>query len=59
VLLELTNTLGQVVYSQKILVKNNSVDETVSVEKYLPNGMYLLSLRSATETKVFHLVIEQ
>ncbi len=55
---EITNMLGQVVYANKILAQNGNVDQHVQLNN-IANGMYLLSLRSATENTVVHIVIEQ
>jgi uncharacterized protein YjdB len=59
VYLEVTNMLGQVVYTNKITTHNGDINERIQLGNTLANGMYILNLRSATENKVFHLVIEQ
>lgn len=57
--LELTDVIGQVVYRTKFMSENGNVDEAVQPAGKLPSGMYLLTLHSASESKVFHLVIEE
>ncbi len=57
--LEVTNMLGQVMYSSKVTARNGELNERVELGKNLANGMYILNLRSGTESKVFHMVIEQ
>ncbi len=57
--LEVTNMLGQVVYSSKTMTQNGNIDEHIQLGNNLPNGMYILDLRSGTEKTVFHFVIEQ
>ncbi len=54
----ITNMLGQVVYSSNVMTQNGNISEQVQLGN-LANGMYTLSLRSATERTVFHMVIEQ
>jgi hypothetical protein len=56
---EVTNMLGQVVYSNRITVRNGDVNERIQLNNTLANGMYMLSLRSGTDNKVFHFVMEQ
>ena len=57
--LEMTNMIGQVIYSEKVVVLNGELDHIIQLNGAIPNGMYLLSLRSALENKVFHIVVEQ
>jgi len=57
--LEIRGLLGQVVYKGKILVKNGAINQQVSLDRNLANGMYMLSVKSSTEQKVFHFVMEQ
>jgi hypothetical protein len=59
VTLEITDVLGQVVYKSKVLSHNGIVDEQIHLNKTVANGMYVLGLQTATENKVFHVVIEQ
>ncbi len=56
---EVTNMLGQVVYSSKITARNGEVDEQIQLGGNLANGMYLLNLRSSNASGVFHFVVEQ
>jgi len=57
VTLEVTNMLGQVVYTGKITAQNGAIDAPVQLGSELANGMYMLNLRSESETQVFHFVI--
>jgi hypothetical protein len=59
VTVELTDVLGQVVYKDKLMAKNGKIDKQVDLGNSLANGMYMLSVRSESEHKVFHIVIEQ
>lgn len=56
--LEVTNMLGQVVYTTVVTARNGELNEKVQLGT-IANGMYILNLRSGSETKVFHMVIEQ
>jgi glycine rich protein/type IX secretion system substrate protein/Big-like domain-containing protein len=57
--LEVTNMLGQVVYSSKVMVQGGNLNEQIQLGNNLANGMYLLNVRSAGGTAVFHFVVEQ
>ena len=58
VTIEVVNMLGQVVYSRNITAGNGEINERIQMNA-VSNGMYLLNLRSGSESKVFHFVIEQ
>jgi hypothetical protein len=57
--LEVTDVLGQVLYSSKVTAHSGKISETITLNNTLANGMYILNLRSGTENKVFHFVIEK
>jgi hypothetical protein len=57
--LEITDIIGQVVYRNSVTAHAGKLDEHISLSKSLANGMYMLTLRSGAENKVFHIVIEQ
>ncbi len=57
--LEVTDVLGQAIYHQKVLAHNGIINEQVQLGSNIANGMYLLNLRTETENKVFHMVIER
>ncbi len=57
--IEIANMLGQIVYSSKVAAANGVIDTDVKLQNTLPGGMYLLSIRTAVESHVFHIVIEQ
>lgn len=59
VTIEVTNMLGQVVFTNKVNVQNGKLNEAIQLNSSLANGMYLLNLRSENENTVFHFVIEQ
>ncbi len=59
VAMEVTNMLGQVIYKANVLARNGEINERVELGRNIANGMYILSLRSGGENKVFHLIIEQ
>jgi uncharacterized protein YjdB len=56
---EVTDMLGQVVYTGTFTARNGKVDERIELSKTLANGMYMLNLKSSTDRKVFHFVMEQ
>ena len=58
VTLEVTNMLGQVVYSGKTVAQNGTINQEVELSN-MANGMYLLNVRSGADIAVFHFVIEK
>ena len=59
VTLEITDMLGQAIYTGKVAVHNGAVNEKIQLGENIANGMYLLNLRTDEGNKVFHMVIEQ
>ena len=59
VTLEVTNMLGQVVYSNKVNTVGGMINEKVQLSNSIANGMYLLNVRAGAENSVIHFVIEQ
>jgi Secretion system C-terminal sorting domain/Bacterial Ig-like domain (group 2) len=57
--LEVTNMLGQVIYNNKVMSKDGSIDQRIELNNNLANGMYILNLRSASQNTVFHFVMEK
>ena len=57
--LEITDMLGQVVYKSSVIARSGNIDEKIQLNSSIANGMYLLSLHSASANNVFHIVIEQ
>jgi uncharacterized repeat protein (TIGR01451 family) len=56
---EITNMPGQAVYKNSFIAANGLINERVKIPYPLPAGMYLLTLRSETENKVLHFMIEK
>lgn len=59
VILEVTDMLGQVVYRNNTTAKGGRISEQIATEGTLANGMYILSVRTSNENRVFHFVVEQ
>ena len=59
VTLEVTDVLGQVVSKQVITAQAGIVNEKIALSSTLANGIYLLNLRTASENKTLHFVIEK
>ena len=59
VTIELTNMLGQVVYSSKSMTINGSVNENVQLGNNISNGNYLLTIRSGADNTVIRIAVEQ
>jgi uncharacterized protein YjdB len=56
---EVANLLGQVVYRGTLKSIRGKVNGQVQLDNSLANGMYLLTLNTTTEQKVFHFVVTQ
>jgi len=59
VTIEVTDVLGQSIYTGKVIAHNGVLDEKVQINSAVPNGMYMVSVRTGNDTRVFHMVIEQ
>jgi lysophospholipase L1-like esterase/uncharacterized protein YjdB len=59
VVFELTDMLGQVVYKSKTIVPGGLLNAQVQLSNTLANGMYLLTVVSGSDHKLFHIVLEQ
>lgn len=59
VTLEVTDVLGQVIYKAKTVAPGGRLNETITLNNKLANGMYILNVQSGTENKTIHFVIEQ
>ncbi len=57
--MEITDMLGQVVYSNKATARAGQLNESILLNGSIANGMYMLSVKSDHVSKVFHFVIEQ
>ena len=57
--IEIANMLGQVVYSSNSTAANGIINEQVLLNSNLANGMYLLNVKSGSEGKTVHFVIEK
>ncbi len=57
--LEITDILGQVVYSNRVQVSKGSINERVQLANTLANGMYMLNVSTTSERKVLHFVLKQ
>ena len=56
--MEITDMLGQVIYSKTTTAASGLFYEEVQLNRTLANGMYLLKLHSGSENKTLHFVIE-
>ncbi len=59
VTVEVTDMLGQVVYRSKVMATGGRINQQVSLAPTTANGMYILSLNTDADNKVFHIVVEQ
>lgn len=59
VTLEVVNMVGQVVYATIVKANGGNINEQITLNSGLANGMYILNMRSASANNVFHFVIER
>ena len=57
--IEITDLLGQEIYQNKVITQGGKVNERVTLGSDIANGMYILNLRTDTDTRVYHVVVEQ
>jgi type IX secretion system substrate protein len=57
--MEITDMIGQVVYSNKVNTVNGSINQKIQLSRTIANGMYILNLRSASAINICHIVVEQ
>ena len=58
VVISVSDMPGQVIYKNKVMARNGNINEQVILNSSLARGMYILSVQSANENKVFHFVVE-
>jgi hypothetical protein len=58
VTIEMTDMLGRTIYSARSQSRNGQINEQIQLDNNLANGMYMLSLRSASGSTVLHVVKE-
>lgn len=56
---EVTNMLGQNVYTNSFMTHGGNIDAQIQLNSNLASGVYILNLRSSNGNKVFHFVVEQ
>ena len=59
VALEITDVLGQVVYSSKLEARSGNLNSRIQLSNTIANGMYLLTLHTDAGSEVIHMVVEQ
>jgi len=59
VTVEVTDMLGQVVYTGKVIAQKGEISQQVQLPGSVANGMYILNLHTDKENNVFHIVVEQ
>jgi len=59
VTLEVTNMLGQVVYTGKVVLQNGAIDAQVQLNNTVASGMYTLNVISGNERSALHIVVAQ
>ncbi|MES2704109.1 MAG: metallophosphoesterase [Bacteroidota bacterium] len=57
--LSVTNVLGQLVYDEEIVFANNDLDHKVVLNRALPGGTYLFTVRSVSGLQTFRLIVNR
>jgi uncharacterized protein YjdB len=55
----ITNMLGQVVYTERLMANNGLIEKKIQLSDNVTNGMYILNFSGGNENKVFHIVVRQ
>jgi uncharacterized protein YjdB/subtilisin-like proprotein convertase family protein len=56
--IEIADMLGQIVYTSRVQVRNNMINERIQLNNELANGMYLLNISNGADRKAFHFVLK-
>jgi PKD repeat protein len=56
--IDVTDMLGQVVYRGTVTTKQGHLEAQIKLDGALANGTYILTLRTETEQRVFHLLLQ-
>jgi hypothetical protein len=59
VAIEITDVLGRLIFTCVAQADNGYINKTIQLDRNLANGMYVLSVRAAGFSQVFHVVVEQ
>jgi len=57
--IEVTNMLGQLVYSGSSKLQNGAINEKVQLADNITNGMYILTMRNGNELRISHVVVSR
>jgi subtilisin-like proprotein convertase family protein len=57
--IEVTNMLGQVIYSGNAIAKGGRLDEQVELSNTLANGTYILKMRAGDKQTIMHFIVAQ
>jgi hypothetical protein len=56
---EITNMLGQTVYTRSVKHSGNKIKELFNMDTQLSNGMYMLNMNTSNENYIFHFIISR
>ena len=59
VTLEITNMLGQTIYSSKFTAQDGIINEPVQLGSDIANGMYILNIHSVNGNSIFRFVVDK
>jgi hypothetical protein len=59
VAIEVTDMVGKVIYQSEVTAVNGKLNEKISLQNGISNGMYMLILKTGTESKTFHFAINE
>jgi hypothetical protein len=57
--IDVTNSIGQVVYNSQVAVSNGAIRSNISLSERLPSGIYLISIRAADAKEVIRFRVER
>lgn len=56
---EVLNVMGQVIHTERAELNNGSIQKMISLDNNTPAGMYMLRIRTTTETKQIQFVVRK
>jgi uncharacterized protein YjdB len=59
VAIEVTDMLGKVIYKSEATAQNGKMNQRISLQNVISNGMYMLILRTGNDSKTFHFAINE
>jgi len=57
--IDITDMLGQAIYTRSVVATSGNLNETITLDNAVANGMYLVSITSKDGREVYHVVVNR